>query len=249
MSLLKPAGGTGRLFAGFYGAEGTGKTTTAIHLALAWRQAAELTGPVVFIDTERGAHWHRATVKQATGQDLLEVQTRKLGDLETALGEAKQANASVVIVDSLTHFLREDRERVFVGMAARKKIEPADFDPQPNDYVVADRSFKKILDKMLRASANLICCGREALVYGPTRNKKGEIVQAPIDTKMDAGKAGYEFDVLCHMERIAVKGQEPYRTCTVRKDRSQLVDGNVWRVPFKCSEVFAPLFARLKGGE
>lgn len=242
MTLLKPAGGTGRLFAGFYGAEGTGKTTTAVHLALAWRQAAELTGPIVFIDTERGAHWHRATVKQATGQDLLTLETRKLDELLPAFAEAKQLNAAVVVVDSLTHFLREIREQYFT----KHDID----DPQPQHYVQADKPFKVLLDKMLRASSNLICCAREGQVYGPVKNKKtGKIGQAPIDTKFDAGKAGYEFDLLIHMQRHAAKDEESYRTCTVKKDRSQLVDSEVWRVPFKCSEKFAPLFARLKGGE
>lgn len=240
-SLLKPAGSTGRLFAGFYGAEGTGKTTTAVHLALAWRQAAELTGPIVFVDTERGAHWHRATVKQATGQDMLTLETRKLDELLPAFAEAKQLGAAVVIVDSLTHFLRELREQYFT----KRNIE----DPQPQHYVAADKPFKELLDKMLKASSNLVCCGREGQVYGLVENKSGKKGQAPIDTKMDAGKAGYEFDLLFHMERHAVKGGDAYRTCTVRKDRSQLVDGEVWRVPFKWSEKAAALFSRLKGGE
>lgn len=241
MSLLKPAGGTGRLFAGFYGCEGSGKTTTAVHLALAWRQAAELAGPLVFIDTERGAHWHRATVKQATGQDLLTLETRKLDELLPAFAEAKQIGAAVVIVDSLTHFLRELREQYF----SSRSID----DPQPQHYVAADKPFKALLDKMLKASSNLICCGREGQVYGMVESRSGKRGSAPIGTKMDAGKAGYEFDVLLHMERHEVKGQEAYRTCTVRKDRSQLVDGKVLRVPFKCSVEFEALFARLKGGE
>ena len=241
-SLLKPAGSTGRLFAGFYGAEGTGKTTTAVHLALAWRQAADLTGPIVFVDTERGAHWHRATVKQATGQDMLTLETRKLDELLPAFAEAKQIGASVVIVDSLTHFLGEIRDAYF----AKHDIE----EPEAKHYVQSDKPFKVLLDKMLRASSNLICCGREGQVYGAVKNKKtGKVGQAPVDTKMSAGKAGYEFDLLMHMEIHAVKGDSPYRTCTVRKDRSQLVDGEVWRVPFKWSEKAAALFARLKGGE
>lgn len=240
MSLLKPAGSTGRLFVGIYGLEGTGKTTTAVHLALAYRACAELPGPIVFVDTERGAHWHAATVLKATGQELLCLETRKIDDLLPAFSEAKAANAACVIVDSLTHFLQESRAAFF----AKHSIE----DPQPNDYARADREFKKLLTSMLRGSSNLICCGREGVVYGATVSKSGKKGQAPVGTKMDAGKAGYEFDVLLHTQLHVAQNVEPYRTCTVRKDRSALVDGQKFTIPFRCSEAFAPLFARLKGG-
>lgn len=240
MSLLKPAGSTGRLFVGLYGLEGTGKTTTAVHLALAWRAFAELPGPIVFVDTERGAHWHAPTVQKATGQDLLCLETRRIDDLLPAFVEAKELGAAVVIVDSLTHFLTESRAAFF----AAKEIE----DPQPNHYAMADKAFKSLLAKMLKGASNLVCCGREGVVYGATVSKTGKKGQAPVGTKMDAGKAGYEFDMLLHTQLHVAQGIEPYRSVSVRKDRSQLVDGQVFKVPFKCSEAFAGLFSRLKGG-
>ncbi len=244
MSLLKPANAAGRLYAGLYGPEGAGKTRTATDIAMAARAALNLSGPIVAFDTEHAYGFQAPRVKQATGTDLLVCDTRDIKTLKAGLKEAKEANASVCIVDSVTHFLRQLRDDYM------KRNDKSSMDV--SDYQAADKPFKALLDGMLKSTSNLIICGREGHKYGLKQNTRGKWVNGPIATKMNAGEAGYEVDLLIECRRTTVPGKtaedaKVVRTAVVKKDRSDSLGGATFTVPWSPSKALAPYFAFLQG--
>jgi len=108
MSLLGPIDpGAGYLKASIFGEAGAGKTTTATKLAIGTRRHFNLPGPIVFIDTENGSPFVSKWIEQETGKPLIGVKTRSFDDLKAATAEAMTIGASVVIVDSISHFWDE----------------------------------------------------------------------------------------------------------------------------------------------
>ena len=239
MSILKKAKTQGRMFVGIYGPEGSGKSRTAVEIAIAGRKTLGLTGPIVAFDTEHAYGFQARRIKEATGEDLLIASTRSVQSLRDGLKEAKEAGASICIVDSVTHFLRELREEY------RKKKGKESLDV--GDYVAADRPFKSLLDAMLRSHSNIILCGREGQKYGLRKNSRGTWVQGPVASKMNAGEAGYEVDLLLELSRKEGKTGGWTREANVKKDRSDTVSAQTFQVPWDPAEALAGYFAHLQG--
>ncbi|MEL6705723.1 MAG: AAA family ATPase [Bacteroidota bacterium] len=241
MSMFKPATSSNRLWLGLYGPEGAGKSHTAINIAVATKLALGLEGPIAVIDTENAFGFHAARVKSATGQDLMVAGTRDLKEVETAIGEAIKGGCSILIIDSLTHVLRQAR----LDWCERKGKSLDQM--QPQDYGASDARFKRLVDRLVTQQLNIILCGRQGTVYGRYKNKRGEWKEGPVGTKFNAGEAGYEVDVLIELGRDPKKDGSFDRTAVVRKDRSDTLPKGVIHVPWRASEVFSGFFGYLKG--
>lgn len=239
MSLLKPAAPNRRLFAGLYGVEGAGKTYTSTTLACYARHRFGLEGPIAALDTEQGMGFRAPYVKEKTGKDLLLLETRDIDQVEPFLVECSKEGVSIAIIDSLTHILNTLRMRYFDA----KDIAT----PEAGDYVRADKPFKVLLDKMLAARMNIIICGRESQVYGRYKNSRGKMVNGPVGTKMGAGKAGYEVDLLLHLTREESKDGVS-RHVAVEKDRSDTLKNSTWGAPYDIHDRLGPFFDFLTGG-
>lgn len=244
MSLLKPASeSSARCFFGLYGPQGAGKSRTATELAIATRKALKLDGPIAAFDTERAYKYQAPRVLEHTGKELLVCETRDVKTLIEGLKEAKSMSVSVCIVDSVTHFLRELRNDW-----KRKNKRSLDV----SDYAEADQPFKDLLDGMVKSTSNLIICGRQGLVYGLKQNTKGRWTNGAIDTKMNAGEAGYEVDVLFELTKETIPGKtvsdaKVVRQAIVEKDRSDTLKGQVLTVPWDADVVMAPFFEFITG--
>ena len=241
MSMFQPAKSHGRVWVGLYGPEGAGKSHTSILIALAAKKALGLEGLIFAIDTENAFPFHAERVKRATGQELMIAGCRKVADVSAAIREAIKAKASFIIIDSMTHVLRQSR----LDWCERKGKSLATM--QPQDYGSSDAAFKQLVDKLVTNSVNVILCGRQGTVYGRYKNKNGDWKEGPVGTKFNAGEAGYEVDVLMELGRDVKKDGSFTRTAVVRKDRSDTLPSTVLKVPWKPSEVLAPYFAFLKG--
>ena len=247
MSLLKPASeSSARCFFGLYGPQGAGKSRTAIELAIATRDALKLTGPIAAFDTERAYKFQAKRVLEETGHELLVGETRDIKTLTEGLKEAKAANVSVCIVDSVTHFLRKLRQE---WMRKNKRTSM-----EVSDYQESDAPFKELLDNMVKSASNLIICGRQGSVYGLKQNSKGRWVNGPVDTKMAAGEAGYEVDLLLELKKKIVPGKsldeaKIIRQAFVEKDRSDTIKGQCFTVPWDAAEVMAPYFEFITGAK
>jgi hypothetical protein len=95
----------------FMGFQGSGKTytatSTAIGIVKLMRDLRLPQGskPIAFGDTEKGSDWILPRVQKA-GLELVTAKTRAFSDLLALVNEA-EASASVLLIDSLTHFWTE----------------------------------------------------------------------------------------------------------------------------------------------
>src|ERR1700727_114831 len=112
MTLFRPAEiTTAKLKMAMMGFQGSGKTFTATSTAIGLVQMVrelklpEGTKPIAFGDTEKGSDWILPRVNKA-GLDMVTAKTRAFSDLIGLINEA-EANASVLLIDSLTHFWTE----------------------------------------------------------------------------------------------------------------------------------------------
>src|SRR5262245_58056808 len=96
---------------GLLGFAGAGKTYTATQTAIGLIQhmrAVEVQQggkPLFFLDTETGSDWVKPAI-EAAEIEMHTAKTRAFSDLCAAVVEA-EANASLLLVDSITHFWTE----------------------------------------------------------------------------------------------------------------------------------------------
>ena len=238
MSPLRPANTTaGYLKAGLQGFQGSGKTFTAIELALGTRSHFGLDGPIAFFDTESGSDYVAAKVREATGRDLLVEKSRALDDLIATIPEAIRMGVAVLVVDSVSHLWREVCESYLeqVNEAARKrygKKARTQTRLEFQDWGPIKASWARWTDMYLNADLHIIICGRAGYTYDyDTSGAKKELVKT--GTKMKAeGEFGFEPSLLVEMEQIQTppqKGQPRANVhrATVLKDRFDLLQGKV----------------------
>src|SRR5258706_5031759 len=87
---------------GIMGFAGSGKTYTATSIAIGLHKLAGVRKPIFFLDTETGSDWVKPRV-EAASVELFTAKTRAFRDLLEAVPDA-EASASLLLVDSLTHF-------------------------------------------------------------------------------------------------------------------------------------------------
>lgn len=233
-----------RLWAGLFGAAGSGKTHSALDLAMATRKVFGLDGPIAMFDTERGSKWHVARVKQLAACDLITAPEREDGSTMRSHAElfdfviaAAKAKVSVIVIDSLTHILEDCRFTYF----AKHNITT----PEASDYGPADKPFTALMQRLTDSSINVICCAREKQQYGRYKNSKGRMVTGPVGVKFGAKESAYDFDLLMQLQMVPQKGESDKRVLSVPKDRSRTVHGQAFTYPFKVSEIFGPYLQEL----
>jgi hypothetical protein len=225
---------------GIYGNAGSGKTYTASLVAAGLVQhVGEKTDkrpPVMFLDTENGSPWIRSVFDEA-GVEFYSAQTRAFTDLMQAVREA-EAQQSVLIVDSITHFWME----LCQTFAKSRRRDHLEF----QDYAVLKPQWGTFTEAFLNSKAHIILCGRAGNTYDyqDTERSDGSIKKELITTgtKMKAEKEmGYEPSLL--VEMTAEKSPDRKKKLTIRKayvvkDRGRVLDGREFINPgFK---VFTP---------
>lgn len=236
MSLLKPLGqGPKYLKAGFLGFQGSGKTLTAILLAIATRQASGLKGPIAFYDTESGTDYVTGAVKKLTGTDLLGVKSRDFEDLISLGRECVDHGVSVLIADSMTHVWRNLCDSYLAGIneARRKYAESKNWQPKIKsalefqDWAPIKKQWERWTTFYLNAPLHIIICGRAGYEYDMEKNEdtgKKELVKTGTKMKTES-EFGFEPSLLVEMEKGEGENRETARVATVIKDRFRLLDG------------------------
>ena len=233
--MLKPlGGGQGYLKAGFLGFQKSGKTYTAIQLAIGTRKHFGLSGPIAMFDTESGSDYVAPLVKKQTGVDLVGVKSRAFTDLVATAKECLTAGVSVLVVDSITHPWRELCDAYLVQVNEKRK--------ERKLYALQKLEFQhwaavkgiwtpQWSDFYLTAPLHIIICGRAGFEYDMETNDetgRKELVKTGIKMRVE-GEFGFEPSLLVEMERV----QEPTgdggfrlrRQATVLGDRFGVVDG------------------------
>ena len=215
MSIFKPAENLAAfLKAGFYGAQNSGKTYIAVDMAIGLHKHIKAKKPIMFLDTETGSDWAIPKCKEA-GIKLEVAKTRAFKNLISGMHEA-QENASVLIIDSLTHFWKE---------LIKSYIE----EKKPKGGRMSLLHWGKVLpiwdefsDLYVNSKLHVIICGRSGWNWGHEEDEEGIKELVKTGTKMKAGgEIGYEPNLLVEMEAIKgkAKGDKFVHRAFVLKDR------------------------------
>jgi hypothetical protein len=225
MNLFKPAETTSAfLKMGMMGFAGSGKTYTATSVAIGLHKFAKSTKPIFFLDTETGSDWVKPRI-EAAGIQLFTAKTRAFRDLLEAIPEA-EANASLLLVDSLTHFWVELTDAY---MRAKKRTRL-----QFDDWAFLKQEWRKFTDLFVNSNLHVIVCGRAGFEYDySTDEETGKKNLEKTGIKMKAeGEMGYEPSLLVLMEREMEMATKTNRhIAKVLKDRSTLLDGQEFADP------------------
>jgi len=230
MALFTKAENTSaRLKMGIMGFAGSGKTYTAAMTAIGlvehMRAAnpAETCKPIVFLDTDSGSDWVKPKIEGA-GIELYTAKTRAFSDLLMAVSEAEE-NASILLVDSLTHFWVELCDSY---MRARKRTRL-----QFEDWAYLKKEWRKFTDLFVNSNLHIVICGRAGYEYDYVEDENGRKQLEKTDVKMKAeGEMGYEPSLLVLMERETdMQTMRVSRFARILKDRSTRLDGQSFANP------------------
>jgi hypothetical protein len=246
-SLFTPAANTSAyLKMGLLGFQGGGKTWTAGQVAIGLVKYMKEKGvsyagkPVVFFDTETGSDWLIPVFKQ-NGVPLFVAKRRAFADLLIAVKEA-EANASVLIIDSITHPWRELCES-YMKKKQRTFLQMDDW-----SYLKGDHGWAQFTDLFVNSKLHIIMCGRAGYEFADYKDDNGKRQIEKTGTKMKTeGETGFEPSLLVLMEAIEdLRDNTNMHRATVQKDRSTLLDGKTFNNPG--FEAFLPHIERLNLG-
>jgi hypothetical protein len=215
---------TSHLKMGMMGFAGSGKTYTATSIAIGLHKLAAVKKPIFFLDTETGSDWVKPRI-EAAGIELFTAKTRAFRDLLAAVPEA-EASASLLLVDSLTHFWIELTD-AYMRTKKRTRL-------QFEDWAYLKTEWRKFTDLFVNSNLHVIVCGRAGFEYDySTDEETGKKQLEKTGIKMKAeGEMGYEPSLLVLMERemdMASKTNKHF--AKVLKDRSTLLDGKEFADP------------------
>lgn len=237
MSLIQKLGtGQGYLKAGFLGFQGSGKTFTAMLLALGLRKFLKLEGPVAMFDTEGGSEYIAERIKKETGEDLVGVRARSLGDLLTMGRECVEGEIPILIVDSMTHPWREVcdayLQQVNAIRAANHKSPRSRLEFQ--DWAAIKAKFGEWTEFYLNSAMHIIICGRAGFDWDfqtttdDAGKERRELIKTGIKMKTE-NEFGFEPALLIEMERVQLRengqlAKEFTHRATVLKDKFGNID-------------------------
>jgi len=213
---------------GIYGSAGSGKTFTAAKIAIGLHQAAKLTKPVGFFDTEPAASFVIPLFEKAGVEFLVYDESRALADLMRFMDEAEQS-CSIVIIDSITHVWRDAQEsflrKINKGRANRnqKPIQALEF----QHWRPIKAAWHDFSDRFLSSKLHVIVCGRAGAVYEYQDKDDGSGKKELINTgtKMATEKElGHEPSLLIEMVAKREDGKI-INTAVVQKDRADFLNG------------------------
>lgn len=254
-SLFRPAENTSAyLKMALLGFAGSGKTKTGSKTGIGLVQhmrelkLSAADKPVYFLDTETGSDWVKPDFDEA-GIPLMVAKTRAFADLVAAVKDAEK-NASVLVVDSVTHFWKDLCDSYCRRKAEQFKVNSYRLQFQDWGFLKGDDGWGAFSSLFVNSSLHIIICGRAGFEYDYIEDeqdsKKKNLEKTGVKMKAE-GEFGFEPSLLVYMERSTnMRTMEVTRTATVLKDRSTLLDGAEIENPtFKD---FLPHIARLNLG-
>lgn len=220
---------------GVMGEAGSGKTHTSTLVAIGLvqylreRKIAGSERPAFMLDTENGSSWIKPMF-EAAGIELQVAKTRAFKDLVPAVREAEK-NASVLLIDSVTHFWEELKDSYLSVLSERRKRAVTELEFQ--DWAYIKGQWKRFSDAFVISNLHCILCGRLGWEYEQTVNERGKKQIEKSAVKMQAEKGlGYEPNILVWMERdMDLQSKVTTRSATILKDRSRRLDGKQYDNP------------------
>lgn len=179
-----------------YGAQGTGKTVTSLHMP----------APAV-IDMDGGTDWY---------SEAFEFQRLRTTDIDKVYQSVDDlikdpTGVKTLVLDSMTKFWELLQEKHLKRMRVKKGNPQYVF--QPVDYKVIKSDLKSLINKLLALDLNIVVTAQSKTIFS---QDPGEFMKA-IGTEPDGPKeAPYLFDVVIEL----TLGENDKRIATVKKDRT-----------------------------
>lgn len=240
MSAFKKAkAGQARLKMGLYGAQGTGKTFTALLFAewLAKREDKR----IAFVDTERGTDFYAMQIAERNVHpeafDFDAVYTRSISETVEAVRGIDPNVHGVLIIDSITH-LWEAAKAAYTGKKTSKGGIPV------QAWGEIKKPYKELMSLFLDGDFHAIVCGREGVMM--EEDDSGETVVVGKKMKSE-GETPYEPHILLrfHPARSDDGGYITQFFC--EKDRSGILTAKTVRWPTPA--VIEPIYRYLGGSQ
>lgn len=226
-------GGTQYLKATFMGFPKSGKSYTATILAIGVRKHFKLTAPIAYLDTEGSVGYLRAKVFEETKQEPVGKSSRNVNDAIRLIRWAEAGNASVVVIDSVSHLWKNLCDGYLADVNAMRKRKKKDaLSRLPfSAWGPVKGLWNEFMDVFLTSKVHVILCGRAAFEYDNTPDEEGQDQLKKVGVKITAEKdTGYESSILIEMERITVRDDHLapshlIRRATILGDRFNVLDG------------------------
>lgn len=254
MTIFKEAKNTSAfLKMGIMGKQGAGKTKTAGKVAIGLVKHLKKLGisyahkPVMFFDTETGSDYLIPDF-EAAGIPFMVAKTKTLADLLEGMKEA-EANASVLIIDSITHPYRE-LIAAYLKMKNRTTLQIDDY-----QYLKGECGWAQFTGRYINSKLHIIMCGRAGDDLEQYVDENGKRQLEKIGTKMKGeAETGFEPSLLVVMELLERRERDVgVRTvknfihrATVVKDRWDAINGDMFEDPG--FDEFLPHISRLALG-
>jgi len=210
---------------GLYGKAGSGKTFTSSKVAIGLAQFVKDERPVAFIDSETGSDFVRPMF-EAAKVGLIVSKSRSFAKLVDGVDEAEK-EASVLIIDSITHFWYE----IVRSYMADMKITRMAF----HHWGPVKEEWRRFADRYVNSKLHIIMAGRAGDVWEDTADEQGILESKRVGTRMKAEvETGYEPSLLVEMVReykSKAKGATWTHRAYVMKDRYDLIDGKHYDDP------------------
>lgn len=213
--------------ASFGGFAGSGKSRTGSEFIIGAYKHLKCKKPILFIDNEKGSRFLVPIFKDA-GIETLVKDTIGLADVLSAFDYLQSGEIDFLFIDSLSKIwykyvkdYREKNKKTFMTLQDWGKIIPS--------------WQEKFSDRFVNLEGNCVFTGRGGYTYDmeETESGKKEFIKSGVKMKM-AGETPFEPDINVWMDlRQEVKDGKPivWREATILKDRSNLIDGMVFKNP------------------
>lgn len=199
-----------KLLIGLYGRSGSGKSMTALLIA---RGIAGPKGRVCLIDSESGRGSIFADVIPG-GYQVIDIEPPFSPDRYREAFEVAEANADVVIIDSMSH--------AHAGEGGVLDMQEAELDRMAGDnyqkreackmasWIAPKKSHKKFIGRILRSKCALICCLRGEEKTHMVKDERGKQKVVTDEFSSPIFDPRFLFELLVNFETICKNGEGGY---------------------------------------
>jgi len=227
---------------GILGFAGSGKSYTAMRIAVGLHKFIESKKPIYYLDTETGSDFLLSHF-QKNKIELLVCKSRAFIDLLGAVGEAEE-KTDILIIDSITHFWTE----LLQAYQQKKKIARLTL----HHWMPIKQEWRQFTDKYINSQLHIIMCGRAGWEFDYIEDNEGVKELAKTGTRMKAeSEMGYEPSLLIEMEKVRTEvgkiGGNFLHRAWILKDRFDVINGKFFDDPD--FDVFLPHIELLNIGK
>lgn len=227
MNKLQPATNqSAYLKCGILGFSSSGKTFTAVNIAIGLHKYIKSKKPIGFLDTETGSDFliHKFKDEKI---DVLTAKSRAFKDLIEISREAEKS-CDILIVDSLSHFWID----IVESFKKKKNLDRLFF----QHWGPIKQEWRTFTDFYINSKLHIIVAGRAGYEYDYQEDAEGvkELIKTGTRMKTE-GEMAYEPSLLLEMEKVRIGdgkiGQSFINRCWVIKDRFDKINGKYFDRP------------------